>query len=510
MLSEIIASIGFNNILDEITNSSHREYSIYAKINIAKDENVYLVVDKTIKNRKKIMNPLSEEDYDLFKWFSKRENLSLWMNNNKAIDASIPYKRKIISNNMNVVIFKYANFKNVFKKNTSMHIKNAISKYLENLNAIDRKEYFFTALEYILENFPEEELLKRKIKLFIDEELSKYFFLNKIYLENALANKITDKNLEYYLEKTNTIIYSGFSVSGKKHLLKNIGMPISELGIVTRETAFEQELLKRFLECKNETRLVIGNFEIIKNFKEKAIIEDFRYIDSSCIDLFESKNLSIIYNKNIKEVVEKTIKSRLEFKNYLYSFLADRVNIYSSLIDRLLTNKSIKKFIKKLKEIYINVEHSSKNDYFKMNKAICFEISCEDYFKNKNLSMEFEYMYEKFSEKLSKHEDMKFNSLKEISYVLGQLARYVRNNSKNKSNFNFLKSYLYNYTTDYVLLLVNTDLKRFKTNKRTLRILYYIIDYIQLCNIKKVDELSFKKGLFDINNIFYVKGKINI
>ena len=51
-------------------------------------------------------------------------------------------------------------------------------------------------------------------------------------------------------------------------------------------------------------------------------------------------------------------------------------------------------------------------------------------------------------------------------------------------------------------------MKNFKSNQRTLNVLSEIIDYIELFNIKKVDELAFKKGLFDSNNIFYVKGEL--
>ena len=103
---------------------------------------------------------------------------------------------------------------------------------------------------------------------------------------------------------------------------------------------------------------------------------------------------------------------------------------------------------------------------------------------------------------------MDFNNSKEMSYVLGQLIRYTRNNFKNKSDFNFLKPYLYNYTTKHIFKLLNTDMKKFKSNQRTLNVLSEIIDYIELFNIKKVDELAFKKGLFDSNNIFYVKGEL--
>ena len=513
MLNEIINIIGFNNLIDDVLLDIKREDSIYIKINSKSLKTTSLIINSEIKKKNTILNPLSNEEYELFKWFNAREKLSLLISSNKSIDCSKPYLRKITSNNKNSVIFRYSNFKKDFKNNPILNIKEAISKYLEILEASHLKDSYFKALDYIIENFSEEDLIKRKIKLFIDEDLDEFKSLNKNYLESSLANKVKNKMLQEYLDNNNEIVYTGFSVIGNKFLLGNTSMYIKELGIFSREDAFKQEMLKRYLESKKEEKLIIGDFELIKDLKEKYLIRDFKYIDNSCKDLFLNRPLIIKYKdiskKNVNIFFEKIISSREEFKNHLFYFLNKDAEKYTLIINGLLTNKDIGRFLKKLKEIYSIIEQKSKNDYLKFYKAIHFEIYCEDYFNDKNLYLEFDNMYENFSKKLSKYNNMDFNNSKEMSYVLGQLIRYTRNNYKNKSDFNFLKPYLYNYTIKHILFLLNSDLKNFKSNQRTLNVLSEIIDYIELFNIKKVDELAFKKGLFDSNNIFYVKGEFS-
>ncbi|MGU8435317.1 hypothetical protein ACV3RS_14770 [Clostridium perfringens] len=512
MLNEIINSIGFDNLLDELLIRTKREDSIYIKINPNTFKLTSLIIDSEVKRKDTLINTLSDEDYELLKWFNTREKLSVWINNNKAIDCSKPYKRKITSSNKYSVIFKYSNFKKDFNNNSILNIKNAIKKYLEILEATYLERAYLKSLDYIIENFSEENLIKRKIKIFIDKDLDEFKILNKIYLESSLANKVKDKVLQEYLEINDEIIYTGFSVIGNKFLLGNTSMSIKELGITSKENAFKQEMLKRYLESKQEVKLNIGDFELIKDFKEKYVIKDFKYIDYSKKDVFLKKSLVIRYEeiskKNNDIFSEKIISSREEFKNFLFYFIGKGVEKYALLIDRLITNSDIDSFIRKLNEIYVTIEQASKNNYLKFYKVIQFEIACEDYFNNRNLSLEFDNMYEKFSKKLSRYSDMDFNNSNEMSYVLGQLIRYTRNNFKNKSDFNFLKPYLYNYTTKYIFNLLNTDMKKFKSNQRTLNVLSEIIDYIELFNIKKVDELAFKKGLFDSNNIFYVKGEL--
>lgn len=512
MLNEIIDSIGFDNLLDDLLISTKREDSIYLKVNPNTLKITSLIIDSEVKKNDILINPLSDEDYELLKWFNAREKLSVWINNNKAIDCSKPYQRKITSSNKYSVIFKYSNFKKDFNNNLILNIKNAIKKYLEKLEATYLEKAYLKALDYIEENFYEEDLIKRKIKIFIDKDLYEFKILNKTYLESSLSNKVKDKFLQEYLEFNNEIIYTGFSVIGNKFLLGNTSMSIKKLGITSKENAFKQEMLKRYLESKQEVKLNIGDFELIKDFKEKYLIKDFKYIDYSKKDIFLNKPLIIRYEEmRIKDddiFSEKIISSRESFKKFLFYFIGKGVERYTLLIDRLVTNSDINSFIRKLNEIYLTIEQASKNNYLRFYKVIQFEIACEYYFNNKNLYVEFDNMYEKFSKKLSKYDDMDFNNSKEMSYVLGQLIRYIRNNLKNKSNFNFLKPYLYNYTIKHIFKLLNTDMKNFRANQRTLNVLSEIIDYIELFNIKKVDELTFKKGLFDSNNIFYVKGEL--
>ncbi|MGC5816226.1 hypothetical protein [Clostridium perfringens] len=512
MLNEIINSIGFDNLLDDILINTKREDSIYIKVNHNTFKLTSLIVDSEVKKKNILINPLSDEDYYLFKWFNTREKLSVWISSNKAIDSSKPYTKKITSSNKYSIIFKYSNFKRDFNNNPMLNIRYAIKKYLEILGATYLEKAYLKALDYIIENFSEEDLIKRKIKIFIDKDLDAFKILNKTYLEKYLANNVKDKFLQEYLEINDEIIYTGFSVIGNKFLLGNTSMSIKELGITSKENAFKQEILKRYLESKQEVKLNIDDFELIKDFKEKYLIKDFKYIDYSKKDIFSNKPLIINYEEISKKsddiFSERIISSREEFKKFLFYFLGKGVEKYTLLIDRLVTNSDINSFLRKLNEIYVTIEQASKNNYLRFYKLIQFEIACEDYFNNKNLSMEFDNMYEKFSKKLSKYNDMDFNNSKEMSYVLGQLIRYTRNNFKNKSDFNFLKPYLYNYTTKHIFKLLNTDMKKFKSNQRTLNVLSEIIDYIELFNIKKVDELAFKKGLFDSNNIFYVKGEL--
>lgn len=510
MLNELIESIGFENINQELINSYSRTNSIYVKLASNPQNNIYFSIDKEVIKKNQIINQLTTEEVEQLKWFKKRENLSLWINSNKAIDCSNPYGRKITSNNKYAIIFSYENFKKVYKGDVQQHIKNAIKNYLKILDSLELNEKYTYAIDYIMKNYSEEDLIKRKVKIFMDLELDVYIDLNKRYLEKALANTIKDKFLENYLDQTNQIIYTGFSIVGNKLFLGNLSMPIKELGIMAKEDAVKQENLKKYLESKSETKLIIENIEITKDFKEKSTIQNFRYIDNLQKDIFEEKNLVIKfkeYNSGKEILTKKIISSRNELKKYLYYFLGDEVNKYSTIIDGLETNREIGRFTKRLNEIFLKLENASKNDYSKMNSVVAFEVSIIEYFKEKYLNMRFENMYEKFSGKLSKYQTMDFNNSKEMSYVLGQLIRYVRNNVKNKTKFNFLKNYLYNYRIKHILKLLDMDLKRYKTNQRTLSVLAEINEYVELFNIQKVDEISFKKGMFDSKNMFYVKGE---
>lgn len=509
MLNELIESIGIENINYELINNFNRTDSIYVKLANNPKNNIYFKLDKAIVKKNEIINPLTIEEFEQLKWFKNRENLSLWINSNKAIDCSRPYGRKITSNNKYAVIFSYENFKKAYKGDIQQHINNAIENYLKILNSIDLKEKYLNAIDYIIKNYSEEDLINRKIKIFMDFEINDYIDLNKNYLEKALANEVKDSFLVKYLEDSNQIVYTGFSIVGNKIFLGNLSMPIKELGTMSKEEAIRQENLKKYLESKNETKLIIGNIEVTKDFKEKSTIKNFRYINNLQVDIFKEKNLVIKFREENKEedIKEKIIFSKDEFKKYLYSFLGDEINKYSLAIDGLETNREIGRFTKKLTEIFKKIENNFKNDYFKMNSVIAFEVACIEYFNDEYLNMRFNNMYEKFSKKLSKYQTMDFNSSKEMSYVLGQLVRYIRNNAKNKSKFNFLKNYLYNYRTKHILKLLDMDLKRYKTNQRTLAVLAEINEYIELFNISKVDEISFKKGMFDSKNMFYVKGE---
>lgn len=523
MIRELIDLIGYDNIKKELMCNSKTEDAAYIRIPL--DRNIDVSKDILITAAHA---EVEAKDLELFDWIKERSYYGEYIESNKAINSG--KYRFMMNNQANCIMFNNSTILEKSKIENKSYInvlEERINGFLEILNETDKMIYYKRALNCLeaLKNNKDEFIKdsKLKIKMFLDVELKEY----KDEFEKYMNKKIFSQEGQGDLT-----IFTNFN---KDKPLLGINNKYAKTNYTTdKEEAIRIYDLRRYLNLKyklNKDNIIetkTGHIKLNIEINNFIRITNFEYIPYKRLDLFIDKNLII---KNVVKRDDKTrdevIKNSFMFYKYIeklfYYFNIDnnrnKINRIKMIYERYykeITNDNIFIFKNKVDKFINDLYklHSKEiEDEYKYISLINLEVCLKDWLFNNKKREEIEHMKEQIVEKIKKIEGQYvIESKEEFSFIVGQVARYLRGKSKAKDKtIKILNDYLNTYQTEKILKLLDRDMRRYghdiNVGSRLTGLVVAILEYKNKENIEEVNKIEYKIGLLKSDNVIYTSTK---
>lgn len=508
MLDELYKAVGEDNILNELENQGSN--GLYIRIPL--DRNINIDSDILIINSKDDINAKNEK---LFDWFKIRKRYCSYITSNKAIVIGGKYKypKLITTNQINGIKF---NSKTLIDKSEKYGIDTykafleMAEEFCNTCNEVDKFEYYKEAI--ILINRDYKKLIAGNnivVNMYLDVDISTYI----INYNDYMNSKLLDSKL-----KDEQGIFSMFATSNanKPYLFMQSNIHNNSTAYQTTiEKAENLRNLNSYLMRKSKDNIKYKNGTIKYECKEGDILQ-YEYYPTNVYDIFEKDNL---YIKDYK--IDTAFKFKCQIENLTEKSLNNDIKMFKVIYGKYyenINNINIKQFRnnyeRMMKNLYLLAYRDFESEY-KIKNIIDFNMHTLDYFFKTNTIKEFEAMKDHIKKKILILRDTKIYIIQsddEYWYLVGALIHYVTNLSKtNNSTLRLKINYCNINRPQQVLQKLNTDFKRYcydiDTNSRCLKIYSAILNYSE--NIKQISKLKFQQGLFDTDNIMFVKSEEN-
>lgn len=533
MLNELIEALGYENISKETVSMKNSVY-----VRIPKDREIDIEKDVLIFDKE-----VEIKDLEMSEWFYKREQLSKYINSNKAIvlpsKCKHLYPKLITSVTGCAIFFKLENFLEHKNNVDDMKVSfdNLISEYLYILESEHHRSLFLNSFDLIMKVLEDKMITKTTLKLFIDSEIEEYEKDYNTHLKKSLFDK------EYTLNGVKQGRVTQFiNFNNKKPLLANVNSNVSnEIHLLNKTKGEEVLNLNRYIGATMASNPKTENYSIgsltYKAIweKKKCVINSYSNNPYKIIEDLKHPIYirNILDNKFLKEItiykyseLTKYIMQLMEFKIKDYYSEKDSIEskfkTFSTMYYKYIYNINNSNF-ETFKRIFDNMSKSMLNLYIegehisKINNILNFTINMKDYLYNTNIREELMNMINKIKSKILImkteyiiEDDMEF-------YVLtGQLAKYL----KGKTSTDTIKNevfYEYNIATrtKQVIDILQRDMNSFGYDEnnygRASKLLYAINNYytINEDELLKIDKVRFNMGLYYGNCVLYVSSKEN-
>lgn len=505
MLHELIESKGYDNILNELENQGSN--GLYVRIPL--DRKINIDDDVLIINSRDDINATNEK---LFDWFKIRKRYCSYISSNKALvmpGGNRKYPKLITTNQVNGIKF---NSKTLIDKSEKYGVDvnesflEMAEEFCNACNEVDKFKYYKEAI--ILINKDYKELMTGNntvVNMYLDVDINTYINNYNDYM----SNKLLDSKL-----KDGQGVFSMFATSNSNKPYLFMKSNVHNNSIAFQTTIEEAEKLRNlnsYLMRKSKDNIQYKNGTIKYECKEGDILQ-YEYYPTNVYDIFEKDNLYIKDYKTdtafkfkcqIEKLIEKSLNNDIKMFKVLYEKYYENIN-----------NMTVKQFKNNYERMIKNLYSLAYRDFeseYKIKNIIEFNMSTLDYFFKKNVIKEFEVMKDDIKKKILALKETKVYTIQsdeEYWYLTGALIYYVTNLSKtNNSTLRLKINYCNINRPQQILQKLNTDFKRYcydvDTNSRCVKVYSAILNYSE--NIKQISKLKFQQGLFDTDNIMFVK-----
>lgn len=507
MLEELYEAIGEDEILKTIMNS--KSNSLYVKIPFDRE----IDIEKDILNTD-MKEDISVKDLKLFQWFKEREFYTDYIASNKAkvSGKSFKYQKVVMTNQANGIRFNNKKVVEKMKEYKQSLYDTLYGICLEFLEVLDKKDYidmYEKAIKILIKDYEEILLSDKKIaiKMYLDVSIEDY----KALYEEDLNNNLLEGTI-----KNNRGTFTLFATNNnKKPFLKmSTNIHNNDSSYKTDiETAKKLRLLKKYLEQSSKKELEYKNGYIeYKNTKDG--LSEYEYYPFKKFNIFEENPL---YLNNF--MIDTSDKFSWKVSLLTTNDGSHDVKVFKEIYEKYYNNLSNlnKDKFKRIFNKMINSLYSLANRKYKEDKQyidlIDFEINVRDYFFKTKLMEEYEIMKNIIKEKIimSSKADYEISNDDEFWYLVGTVASYLIRQSKSTNRFLLKLNYSSCNEFNKILKKLDDDFNRFGyelNDYYTCTKLYgAILNYTD--NIKTLDKLKFKQGLFEQSNLCYTKIKNN-
>ena len=504
MLNELIEAKGYDNILAELENQGSN--GLYIKVPL--DRKINIEEDILIINSKDDINAKNEK---LLDWFKIRKRYCSYINSNKAlvIGGKYKYPKLITTNQANGIKF---NSKTLIDKSEKygIDINNSLFEMIEEFcnvcNEIEKFEYYKDAINLIINNY--KELITGNnivINMYLDIDINTYINNYTDYMSvKLLDSKIKDGQGVFSMFAT--------SNSNKPYLFMKSNVYNDSIAFQTTiDKAEKLRNLNGYLMKKPKDEIEYKNGTIKYECKEGDILQ-YEYYPTNVYDIFEKDNL---YIKDYK--IDTAFKFKCQIEKLTEKSLNNDIKMFKVLYEKHyenINNMTVKQFKnnyeRMMKNLYLLAYRDFESEY-KIKNIIEFNMSTLDYFFKTNIIKEFESMKDTIKNKVLALKETKTYTIQsedEYWYLTGALIYYVTNLSKtNNSTLRLKINYCNINKPQQILQKLNTDFKRYcydvDTNSRCVKVYSAILNYSE--DVKQINKLKFQQGLFDTDNIMFVK-----
>lgn len=503
MLNEMMDIIGMDNIINTLKENDIEGLMFRIPLDSAFDKDRDYI-DNTAPNNENI-NPTNQALYD---WFKERKFYCDYISSNKAVisDRKYKFKKRTMSNQSNAIIFNTKPADKKYKMSNIEILQTIVKEHCVSCGEYEKIKYYEKAIQLISEIVDDKNvkvvMMLENIELAeIKERCNKYIEANRFDdIKTKKFSSFANHNIKkpYLFQKTNNLNKLAFYCKNK-------------------EEADNLNYLNRYLQLQRPKTTIYFDNITYKTVKESSgfKIDEFDQIPYKSKDIFEKRNLFIKdYVIDNNEKFYNKINKLTEFnKHFIKLYEKFYLNLNNHSVSRFINNYD--KIINHMYNlVFININDSNKEpDQINMiNNMIDFNIATYDYFFEKTLKGDIESMNNIISNKvinLKENKQYDIENDNEFSEILGYLASYVMDKSISARASIKLKNEC-KYIKDINKFMYILDNKVDKYANKLYGIRFNYIYSAVKCYIRDNDKIEFNKiffdsGLYDFNNVFYVK-----
>lgn len=507
MLDEIIDNVGIENIVKELKENDIKGLMFRIPLDRAFDKDRDYI-DNTAPNNENI-NPTNQALYD---WFKERKFYCDYISSNKAVISERKYMfpKATQSNQANAIILNTSTIK---KKNEDKNygfsnfemLKTTVKEQCSACTEDDKFKYYEKALNQVSEIVDDKNV---KVIIILDVKLEEIKERCNEYLGRKLFNNIVTKEFGIFAT----------SNSKKPHLIPKTNKLNNSAFSCNEDKAIELNYLNKYLQTKPEktTTSIGGNitYELTIDNKSK-VIDKYDQIPYKSKDIFEKRNLFIKdYVIDNNEKFYNKINKLTEFnKHFIKLYEKFYLNLNNHSVSRFINNYD--KIINHMYNlVFININDSNKEpDQINMiNNMIDFNIATYDYFFEKTLKGDIESMNNIISNKvinLKENKQYNIENDNEFSEILGYLASYVMDKSTSaRASIKLKNECKYVKDINKFMYILDNKVDKYANKLYGIRFNYIysaVKGYIRDNDKIEFNKIFFDSGLYDFNNIFYIK-----